>query len=108
ELTAVTNEYGQYLIIVPAAQVSGQIATITATSLGYDDGESEITLRPGNTIHNITLSTRAIALDEIIVTGTAGRQEVRAQAATVSSINTARIQEVAPVTTVAGLLQART
>lgn len=107
-LTTVTNEFGQYVILIPAAQVSGQTATITAASLGFADAEVQVTLRPGTITQNITIATRAISLDEIVVTGTAGRQEVRAQAATISSINTARIQELSPVTTVAGLLQART
>jgi len=107
-LSAVSNDYGQYRITIPASLVTGQEVVIQVTSLGYSDAQVSIVLRPGSNTENITLSTRAIALDEVIVTGTAGRKEARAQAATVSTINTARVREVAPVTTVAGLLQART
>lgn len=108
DISTVTNEYGQYLMIIPAEHVSGQQVNLNASSLGYADTETLITLNPGTITHNITLPTEAIALDELVVTGTAGRQERRAQAATISTINTARLQEVSPVTTVAGLLQART
>jgi TonB-linked SusC/RagA family outer membrane protein len=107
-LNTVTNDYGQYLLIVPAERVTGQQVALSATSLGYSEAQVTVTLRPGTITQNITLATRAIALDEIVVTGTAGRKEVRAQSATVSTINTARVQEVAPVSDVAGLLQART
>lgn len=57
---------------------------------------------------DFALSVSAVALDEIIVTGTAGRQDRRAQAASVSSVNASAISEVAPITSVADLLQART
>ncbi len=107
-LNAVTNDNGQYRIVIPASQVNGQQVAIEVSSLGFSDKQTTVTLRPGTVTQNITLSTRAIALDEVIVTGTAGRKEARAQAATVSTINTAQVREVAPVTTVANLLQART
>ncbi len=107
-LRTVTNDYGQYLLIVPAQNVTGQQVALTATSIGFSETSVTITLNAGTITQNITLPTRAIALDELVVTGTAGRQEIRAQAATVSQINTARVQEVSPVTTLTGLLQART
>ncbi|MGD8277913.1 MAG: TonB-dependent receptor plug domain-containing protein, partial [Gemmatimonadota bacterium] len=107
-LTAVTNDNGQYRITIPASQANGQQVSLQVSSLGYSEVEVTVVLRPGAITQNVTLPTRAIALDEVIVTGTAGRKEARAQAASVSTINTARVREVAPVTTVAGLLQART
>jgi TonB-linked SusC/RagA family outer membrane protein len=67
-----------------------------------------VTLRPGTVRQNITKNEQAIALDEILVTGTVGRQERRAQAAVIATIDAARIAQVAPVTSVANLLQART
>lgn len=108
ELNTVTNDQGQYVIIIPAARVTGQRVAIQVSSLGYGDTEVMVTLRPGIISQNISMPTRAVALDELVVTGTAGRKEIRAQAATISTINTSRVQEVSPVTTVAGLLQART
>jgi TonB-dependent starch-binding outer membrane protein SusC len=108
DLTAVSNDYGQYRFTIPADRVTGQQVTISATSIGYADAEVQVTLRPGVIIQNITLAERAIQLDEVVVTGTLGRSERRAQAAVVSTINAARITQVAPVTSVANLLQART
>jgi len=107
-LSTVTNDNGQYLFVIAAERVTGQQVTIHAMSLGYADAQVVVTLRAGTINQNLTLTTRAIALDELLVTGTAGRREARAQAATIANINTARVMEVAPVTTVSGLLQART
>jgi TonB-linked SusC/RagA family outer membrane protein len=104
----VTNDYGQYRFVIPAAQVNGQVVKIEARSIGFNNAEATVTLRPGTITQNITMVVRAIQLDEVVVTGTAGRTERRAQAAVVASIDAARVAEVAPVTTVAGLLQART
>ncbi|MGW8267173.1 MAG: SusC/RagA family TonB-linked outer membrane protein [Longimicrobiales bacterium] len=108
DLRVVTNDYGQYLLIIPAAQANGQQVELAATSIGYSEQTVTVTLDPGTITQNLTLPTRAIALDEVVVTGTAGRKEVRAQAASIATINTARVAEVAPVTTLTGLLQART
>ncbi len=107
-LRVVTNDYGQFLILIPANQVNGQQVVLAATSIGYDEASVTITLNPGTITQNLTLPTRAISLDELVVTGTAGRKEMRAQAASISTIQTSQLQEVAPITTVSGLLQART
>jgi TonB-dependent starch-binding outer membrane protein SusC len=104
----VTNDNGVYRIVVPAAQVTGQTVAIEAGSIGYRSQTHQITLRPGNLTQNFTLAEQAIQLDEVVVTGTAGAQERRAQAATVATVNASRITQVAPVSTVANLLQART
>jgi len=108
EATTVTNEYGQYRIVVPANRVTGQQVQINVTSIGYSDGVATITLRAGTINQNIIMSEQAIQLDEVVVTGTVGRTERRAQAAVVSSINAARVAQTAPVQTVSNLLQART
>ncbi|HSJ31375.1 MAG TPA: SusC/RagA family TonB-linked outer membrane protein [Longimicrobiales bacterium] len=107
ELETVTNSYGQYRIEIPAAQVNGQRVTIEVSSIGYSNAEVAVTLRPGAITQNITVNEQAIQLDEVVVTGTAGRQERRAQAAVISSVNAARLTEVAPITSVGQLLQAR-
>jgi len=108
QINSVTNDYGQFLIIIPADMVSGQQVTLVASSIGYSEAEVVVTLTPGTVTQNIILPTDAIALDEIIVTGTAGRTERRAQSAQVATINTSRITKVAPVTSVTGILQGRT
>jgi TonB-dependent starch-binding outer membrane protein SusC len=82
---------------------------IRATFLGFATATQSVTLQAGQTATvNFQLNPSALALDELIVTGTAGRQERRAQAASVASLDAASLTEVAPVTTVGNLLQART
>jgi TonB-linked SusC/RagA family outer membrane protein len=104
---AVTNDNGLYRLVVPASRVQGQQVMMNVSSIGYRSTDVTITLRPGAMQQDVTLSEEAIALDEVIVTGTVGNQERRAQSAVVSTVNAAKITEVAPVQSVANLLQAR-
>lgn len=107
ELSTVTNDNGYYRIEIPAERATGQV-TIVVTSIGFGSAELQVTLQAGTVTQNFELAEQAISLDEVVVTGTAGRQERRAQAAVVSSINAAQIVEKAPVTSVANLIQGRT
>ncbi|MDH5590625.1 MAG: TonB-dependent receptor plug domain-containing protein, partial [Gemmatimonadota bacterium] len=116
---------------VPAAQVfvvNTQIGTLTdaegnfripnvipgereirVVTIGYRSETITVIVSAGQVSRaDFELATSAVALDEIIVTGTAGRQDRRAQAASVSTVNAASISEVAPITSVANLLQSRT
>lgn len=106
-LSAVTNDNGVYRITVPADRATGT-ATISVTSIGFRNVEARIALTPGTHTQNFVLPTQAVQLDEVVITGTAGRMERRAQAAVVASVNAATIAQQAPVTSVSGLLQART
>jgi TonB-dependent starch-binding outer membrane protein SusC len=106
-LSTVTNDAGFYRIVVPEARVEGQQITVTAGLIGYRSTEQTVTLSPGTIRLDLTLVEQAIALDEILVTGTAGRQARRAQSAVVASIAAAEVTEVAPVTSVQQLLQSR-
>ncbi len=108
QLTTVTNDAGLYRLVVPASQLRGQTVTLSVSSIGFRNTEVQVQLQAGNITQDITMAEEAIALDEVVVTGTAGRQERRAQAAQVASINAARVTEVAPVKSVANILQART
>ena len=106
--TAVTNDNGNYRIQVAAQFVRGQQVKLTVSSIGFRTTEVDLMLRAGTIQQDLTMSEQAISLDEVIVTGTAGRQERRAQSAVVSTVNAAKVAEVAPIQTVANLLQART
>jgi len=108
QLTTVTNTYGPHRFEIPPESVPSQPVTVEVTSIAYSDASETITLRPGIVRLNITIAEQAIALDEVVVTGTVDRQERRAQAAVVSQIDAARIAQVAPITSVANLLTART
>ncbi len=53
------------------------------------------------------MSASLVTLSELVVTGTAGNQERKAQAAVVASVSAADVIRDAPITSVANLLQAR-
>jgi len=106
-LTQVANASGEYRFVIPASH-AGQTVTVEARSIGYASSTNQVTLHAGNNTQNIIMTAKAVQLDEVVVSGTAGRQERRAQAAAVASVDASKLVETAPVTTVAGLLQART
>lgn len=104
ELGATTDAQGRYAISnVPAGQ-----REIHARLLGYGDASQTVTVPDDGTVTaDFELATQAIALDAVLVTGTAGRQERRAQGATIANVSVSDVNEVAPVTDVAEILQAR-
>ncbi len=105
QLGTLTDAEGNYRI----ANVGAGQRQIRVINIGFRSETQTVSVVPGQTARaDFQLAVSAIALDEIIVTGTAGRQDRRAQAASVSSVSAATIREVAPVSNVASLLQART
>jgi len=106
-LTQVANASGDYRFVIPAAR-AGQQVTLEARSIGHQNTSIPVTLHAGTVTQNIVMAVKAVQLDEVVVSGTAGRQERRAQAAAVASIDAAQVIEAAPITSVASLLQART
>ena len=105
DLGTVTNDAGVYRIRVPNG--AGRTVTLAVEVIGYRSAEVQVTLGAGMTRQDITLVEQAISLDEIVVTGTAGRQSRRAQSAVVSTLDATDIAEVAPVSSVGQLLQSR-
>ena len=106
-LTQVANASGEYRFVIPAAR-AGQQITLEARSIGHQNTSVPVQLRAGTMTQNIVMAVRAVQLDEVVVSGTAGRQERRAQAAAVASIDAGKAIETAPITSVASLLQSRT
>jgi len=103
----VTNDAGAYRLVIPAASISGSM-TLQAQSIGYSQERLEVQVMPGSTVRrDFTLTEQAISLEEVVVTGTAGRMERRAQAALVEKLDASRIAEVTPITSVQNMLQAR-
>ncbi len=83
-------------------------AVISVFRLGYKATVDSVDVVAGQTATlNITMIQSAINLSEVVVTGTAGNQERKAQAALVASVSAADIVKDAPVTSVANLLQSR-
>jgi len=103
----VTNDAGAYRLVIPSASASGTVS-LQAQSIGYGQSRVDVQVVAGTTIRrDFVLTEQAISLDEVVVTGTAGRTEKRAQAALVEKLDAARVTEVAPINNVATLIQAR-
>jgi len=81
---------------------------IRAISLGFRAETQTVQVVSGQAVTlNFTLSTSAVALDEVVVTGTAGGTERRAIGNVVSSIRAADVMAIAPVSDMQSLLNAR-
>lgn len=103
-LGTITDTRGQFLIPnVPAGPVRVRLQLI-----GFAVADSVVSVVAGQTASvNFALTQEALQLDGVVVTGTAGRQERRAQGATISNVNVAQITEVASVQSVTEVLQGR-
>ncbi|MBX6364295.1 MAG: SusC/RagA family TonB-linked outer membrane protein [Gemmatimonadetes bacterium] len=106
-LSTITNASGVYRIVVPAEKATGQ-TTLRVSSIGYRPVEESVTLTPGVVQHDVVMADEAVALEQLLVTGTAiGSQQRKAQPAVIASINTADLTRNAPVTSVTEILQSR-
>ena len=104
-LVGLTNDEGRYLInAVPVGQ-----HTVRVNVLGFSRSESTVTVTAGQpVVANFTLQTSAIALDEIVVTGTPGAQAKRELGNSLGKIAVGEKLETAPITSATELLTART
>ncbi|MGH7502911.1 MAG: SusC/RagA family TonB-linked outer membrane protein [Longimicrobiales bacterium] len=100
-----TDSNGSFLITgVPVGTV-----TVRVESIGYRSVEQQTSVADGQAaVVNFELQQSAIGLDEIVVTGTAGRTTKRAIGNSVGSIDAAQITEAAPINNVQQLIQGRT
>ena len=102
-----TNDAGAFRLTVPAASASGTVS-VQAQSIGYSTERLDVQLVGGSTVRrDFILTEQAIALQEVVVTGTVGNIQRKAQAAVVEKLDASRIAEVAPISSVQNLLQAR-
>lgn len=100
----VTNQAGRFRLAAPAGT-----HTVTFESLGFGTVEETVTLGANQNVElNVALRAEALALDEIVVTGTAGGTQRRAIGNVVATVDAAAVMEVAPVNNVQGLLSQRT
>jgi TonB-dependent SusC/RagA subfamily outer membrane receptor len=86
--------------------LSGGQVTLQASMVGYRPAEATVAV--GATNVRLSLAERAIELDAVVVTGTPGAVQRRAIGNTVARIDAARTVELAPVSSVADLVNART
>ncbi len=98
-----TNSSGRYVLLnVPAGE-----HTVQATLIGYDQASQTVTVAPGQTATaDIRMSSTAISLNEIVVTGVGAETERRALGTSVEVLS-AEDFELAPVQSIDQLLQGR-
>lgn len=99
-----TNTDGTYRLTA----VRAGMVQISVLRLGYKSMRDSVRLADGQTASlNFQLQQSAVNLSEVVVTGTAGNQERKAQSALVASVKASDIIKDAPITNVASLLQSR-
>ena len=103
-LGSVTGDDGKFSIAnVPAGR-----HTLEVRRIGFGAVNRAVEVAEGQTATVVIgLSERAIALNEVVVTGTAGATERRKLGNTVTSIDASRIAETAPLVSVDQLIQGR-
>jgi len=97
------NNVGRFLLLnVPAGE-----QTVNVTLIGYSPGSQTVTVTAGETATvDFRLREQALALEGVIVTGTAGQARRREVGNTVESIQSGDI-EIAAVTSASDVLQGR-
>jgi len=106
-LSTTTNDAGVYRLPVPADLPVTGTDTLRVTRIGYRAVLVPFTLAPGQVVVNVTMAAQAVVLEQVVVTGTTGNQERRAQAAVITSVDAADIMAKAPVLSVNDLLSSR-
>ncbi len=103
-LGAVTGDDGRYRITnVPAGT-----RTIVVLRLGFASNRRSVTITAGATLtHEVGLQASAVALDQIVVTGTAGETERRSIGNAVSTIDASSEMDKASPPDLANLLRSR-
>ena len=103
-LQGVTNQLGYYRIAaIPAGTVTLQVRRI-----GYKTLSNAVTLADGQSFTgDYAITPSVVLLEEIVVTGTAGKQERRAQGAVVADVNVADLKAIAPINSATDALRAR-
>ena len=103
-LSTQTNTDGDYRL----TNLRPGKVTIQVFRLGYRTGGDTVRIVAGQTATlNIRLAQSLVTLSELVITGTAGNQERKAQSAQVASISAPQLIRDAPVKTIGELLQSR-
>lgn len=103
-LATLTNAAGDYRLV----NVRPGRVTVALFRLGYKSAGDTVRVLAGQTATvNFQMVQSLVALSEVVVTGTAGNQERRAQSAQVASLSIPQLVNEAPIQTVGQLLQSR-
>ena len=104
QLGVLANAAGRFLINnVPAGTHTVQVVYV-----GYGTATEEVTVTPGGAASvNFALEVSAVAMDELIVTGTAGAVERRKLGTSAASLNVTDVAEVTPLSDFSQTLEGR-
>jgi TonB-linked SusC/RagA family outer membrane protein len=105
DIGVLTQQNGSYLLPnVPAGP-----RTVTVQRIGYAQMTQNVTVAAGQTVVlDFRIAEEALALDEIIVTGTPGGTQRRALGNSIEVLSASAITEQAPITNIQSILAART
>lgn len=99
-----SNAVGEYRLI----NVRPGNVVVATFRLGYKTKADTLRVAAGETVTaNFQLTASLVTLSELVVTGTAGNQERKAQSALVATVKASDIIKDAPVTSMSNLLQSR-
>jgi TonB-dependent SusC/RagA subfamily outer membrane receptor len=101
QMGGLTDASGRFTL----SGVSGAQIQLQVTMLGYRT--TTVSVASGATDIRISMAETAIALDELVVTGTAGGQQRRAIGNSVATVRAADIAATAPVRSMQDLINAR-
>ncbi|HTE45293.1 MAG TPA: SusC/RagA family TonB-linked outer membrane protein [Gemmatimonadaceae bacterium] len=105
KLSTQTNDAGAFRLLAPTTT---RAESLHVTRLGYRPADVSFTLSAGQVSVNAVMAATALSLDQIVVTGTAGNQESRAQSAVVATIDASDIVAKASILNINELMYART
>jgi TonB-linked SusC/RagA family outer membrane protein len=105
--STVTGENGIYRFAIPTATLATRAETLRVARLGYKPIDRGFAIGSSDVHVDVSMTTQVVALDQVLVTGTAGNQERGAQAAVIGTIDAVDIMSKAPVQGVNELLYAR-
>ncbi|MBK8249828.1 MAG: SusC/RagA family TonB-linked outer membrane protein [Gemmatimonadetes bacterium] len=103
-LETITNERGEYRLL----NLRPGRVQLSAMRIGYRASSDTLQVAAGQSVtKDFTLAATLTTLSDVVVTGTVGNQERKAQSAVVASISATDIKAGAPINTVNDLLQSR-
>ncbi len=99
-----TNAQGEYRFL----QVPARLLQVGVLRIGYTASSDTVRVASGgNSTKDFTMGRSVTTLQDVVVTGTVGNQERRAQPAQVASVNATEVTKLAVVTNVNEMLQSR-
>jgi TonB-linked SusC/RagA family outer membrane protein len=105
DIGVLTQQNGSYLL--PNVPVGPR--TVTVQRIGYGQMTQNVTVAAGQTVVlDFRITEEALALDEIVVTGTAGGSARRALGNSVEVASVSALTDQAPITNLQGVLAGRT